>query len=125
MNAAERNIPPRTRHRPNPDAAEPSPLKTAAPYPAADATFSRTTTKKSRKQAEAQWECPYSHIPNELTERALSIPDDDPCLVDMNEDELFRAMGIPEWRSLLQPTPALNRLPTARCFANRATTSSG
>jgi hypothetical protein len=62
---------------------------------------SQTPKNVAGDQDEEQWECNCSHYPNERTQRILSRPDDDPCLVGMTEDELFRAMGIPEWRSLL------------------------
>ncbi|MDR1856007.1 MAG: hypothetical protein LBR22_02430 [Desulfovibrio sp.] len=98
MNATARNIPPR---RPNPDVA-PSPLETTAPSPTADVMSSQTPKNVAEDQAEAAWECDCSHYPNERTQRILSIPDDDPSLtVAKDEDELFRLLGIPEWRSLL------------------------
>jgi hypothetical protein len=92
---------PAPHHRPDLEAMLPLPLKTSAPSPVADAMFSQTPKKGAENQAEAPWKCERSHIPNERTQRALSRPDNDPCLVDMDEDELFRLMGIPRWRSLL------------------------
>jgi hypothetical protein len=85
----------------------PSPQKTTAPSPAADVVSSQTPKNVSGNQAEASCKCERSHIPNELTEEVLNIPDDDPrMIVTKDEDELFRLMRIQEWRSLLStPSP--------------------